>query len=161
MTPFEIKNLFYISGKPGLFRMKLKLRNGMIVFSGLVDEKDITIDLRKDSVSKIADTIIHKADGTSVQLEAVIERMYELKLEGTVFDGFDKLGDYAKVDVMEKVVPGYDPKKFKLSHMVKVVKWFIEFDKALTILNEGVTDPYDDLKNEEATTQEENEEETI
>lgn len=151
MEPFEIKDLLTVRGKPGLWRLVTLLKGRMARIKNLLDEKNCATVKASEVVAINSYTIFLK-DG-EISLEKAIDNILEMEEKGLVtreeISSYDKLSDYAKEDMMKKLVPNYDENKFKHYHLSKLTKWYIEIVKALDLLNEGIEDPYSKTNTEE------------
>lgn len=154
MEIFEIRDLLTIKGKSGLWRFKGKTAT-MVRIQNLLDEKQIFTVPIKDATRINSYKIF--LIGSEVSLESVLDSIIDMEDTGLItreeLDGFENLSPEAKVLMMKKVVPNYDPEQFKHYHLTKLIKWYKEIMKALDILNAGIVDPYtqteDETKNEE------------
>lgn len=148
MNSFEIKELWVINDYPGLWRLKGEAGR-MVVFYSLVDEaRCITVPGAKVK-GRIENFEVYTDKG-KVRLETVLETMMEIveKEQLTLPENFRKLSDVEKQQWMSKLVPGYSSEQFKLYHFDQILKWYKEIDKALTILDESIEDPYDENETE-------------
>lgn len=148
MEPFEIKNLFAITGHPGLWRMRRYIEKSFMGnFANLLDDfKTVTVKL--DKVSKL-DNIEVYTDGGKKKLEDVIGYIMEVAEKEPLPEDFSALSDSDRTLWMTKLVPGYDVSAFKPYHMDKILKWYKDIMAAIAILNEGLEDPEQAVLNEQ------------
>lgn len=133
---FEIKDLCDVKGKPGLYLVKGRTNAG-VVMRRLTDPKRTV--LVKSGIMPFKDVVIYRSADDPVSLESVLERMYELQEDGVEFPkNLAHLTDRwdGSHDLMEEVVPGYDPERFKPGHMDKILKWFTELCLALEMMDD-------------------------
>lgn len=142
MKEFEIKNLYAIHGKPGIYRYVGTVNKSNLLFSRLIDDKQKVLTSRNAGIVHFANVVVYTHDG-QMPLEQVFERLYELKESGNIPEDFDNLTDDARASFMELAVPKFDGGQFKAYHMTKILKWFSEISVALDMLNDGVFDPYE------------------
>lgn len=142
MESFEIKDLYSLQGKPGLYLFKGAVKGGH-VFTRLT-EPGKTIVFR-ENVTKISDVGVYVGTDKeeTVLLETVFERMYELTDKGIIIPDSlihinDRWNDVS--DFMEEIVPNYNKTEFKPYHMEKILKWYSEMVKALDMLTTEVVD---------------------
>lgn len=141
MESFEIKDLFAIHGKSGLFRFKARLKNGGNLFVRLIDEKQKVIMMSKDNgklmhFENIGVYIKDQED--PIKLESVLETLYEMSDKDIeIPSNLVTLGDrWETVETfMSEVIPNYDDTKFKPHHMDKILKWYHEFVTGLDMLD--------------------------
>lgn len=160
MEPFEIKDLFAINGRPGLFRYKGKLRNGNNLFARLINENEKVLLTAKDNgkIQHFANIGVYITDQEDpITLESVLETLYAMADDGTeipanlalVGDRWDTIEDF-----MSEVIPNYDATKFKPHHMDKILKWYHEFVKGLDLMDAAM-DAEDEIEIEIELTDEE------
>jgi hypothetical protein len=139
MESFEIKELYTLHGKPGLYKFVGQAKAGYL-FSRLTEPGKVV--LQDTGIGRLNDIRIYTTEG-EVSVESVIDRMYEIA------DGGIKIPDNLAVlsdrwesvsDFMQEMVPSYDSEQFKPYHMEKVLKWYHEISKALDMLDTDVLD---------------------
>lgn len=147
MEDFEIKQLVAINGMPGLYKIKssVNIKDSVLVErltqpgaltpvnykrNQITPLNSVVIYLKPDTVS--VDTL-GSSDKKTVPVERVIERLYELELEGEAIPPNMASVPIAE-DFMELVVPNYDNTVFKKYHMDKILKWYAEISVALEML---------------------------
>jgi len=144
MEPFQVKDLYSITGNPGLWRVRRYVeKSRMGNFANLVDEfKTVTVSI--DKVAKIDNIIIYTTDTNGVggqkKLEDVFGDIMTFEEKEKLPDNFSALSDVDKHLWMDKLVPGHDNSRFKPYHMDKIMKWYKELRAAIKILNEGIED---------------------
>ena len=115
----DFKEIFSVSGKPGLFKTIGQTKSGVIIES-LADGKRLQA-FASDKISSLGEISIFTS-GDDMPLREVFRLMQE------------KLGDQsapgAKVDdktlktFFESIVPDFDHDRFYISHMRKITAWY-------------------------------------
>ena len=117
----DLASILSVSGQHGLFRYVAQARGGVIV-EALSDKKRTMFDA-KNRISTMADIAIYTTE-EEMKLQDVFLKMKEVL--------GDKPAPSSKSDValikdlFAKAVPNYDPDRFYVSHMKKVVDWYNE-----------------------------------
>jgi len=115
----DLKNIYAISGYPGLYRHVSEGRNGIIVES-LTDKKRMTA-YTSMKVSSLGDIAIYANDG-EIPLKDVFKRLLEKESEGPVTDLKNTPEDLKKY--FAEVLPEYDREKVYISDMKKIISWY-------------------------------------
>lgn len=116
----DLKDYLAISGKPGLYKTVAQSKTGVIVES-LIDGKRLQA-FASDKISSLGEISIY-TDGDDMPVREVFRLMYEKKDEVKLPDL--KGGDKDIRTYFETVVPQFDRDRFYISHMRKVISWFI------------------------------------
>lgn len=114
-----MEDIINISGKPGLFKIISRTKNGLIAES-LVDKKRIPV-FATDSVSTFTDISIYTKED-SVPLKELFQKISKKESGGTAMDpnsDADALKKYFK-----EILPDYDEEQVYHSHIKKVLKWY-------------------------------------
>ncbi len=117
----DLSKILSISGQHGLFEYVAQARGGVIVET-LSDKKRTMFDA-KSRISSLADIAIYTTE-EELKLRDVFLKMKEVLGE--------EKAPTSKADVsaikalFAKAVPDYDPDRFYVSHMKKVVDWYNE-----------------------------------
>ncbi|MBO6159856.1 MAG: DUF5606 domain-containing protein [Bacteroidales bacterium] len=117
----DLARILSVSGQHGLFSYVAQARGGVIV-EALSDKKRTLFDA-KNRISTMADIAIYTTE-EEMKLQDVFLKMKEVL--------GDKPAPSSKSDValikdlFAKAVPNYDPDRFYVSHMKKVVDWYNE-----------------------------------
>jgi len=115
----SIQKILSISGKPGLYALKLQTRTGFVAES-LVDGKKITVGLRSN-VSLLSEISIYTYDG-EVRLSEVFTAIAKKEDNGPAIshkESSDKLTDYFR-----EVLPDFDEDRVYASDIKKILNWY-------------------------------------
>ena len=115
----SIQKILSISGKPGLYALKLQTRTGFVAES-LVDGKKITVGLRSN-VSLLSEISIYTYDG-EVRLSEVFTAIAKKEDNGPAIshkESNDKLTDYFR-----EVLPEFDEDRVYASDIKKILNWY-------------------------------------
>jgi hypothetical protein len=141
MEDFEIKQLVAINGMPGLYKIKspVKIKDSVLVERLTRPGDLVPVNYKKNQITPLNGVVIYLKPDTSgaerstIHVEHVIEKLYELELDGeTIPLNMDSVP--VSEDFMELVVPNYDDTMFKKYHMDKILKWYAEIANALRML---------------------------
>lgn len=137
----ELKEVFTIVGKPGLFRYVANAAHG-IVMESLLDGKRSRVDMSA-SVSTLAEIAIYTNEG-EYPLWKVLNAMRDYRDE--IYAIAKTTPKDTVVALFAKIVPQYDTDRVYESNMRKIFRWF-------TLLSEkGMTDfTVKDLKADDAS----------
>lgn len=115
----NLKDILFITGKPGLFKTVGQAKNGVIVES-ISDGKRFQV-FANDKVSSLEEiSIFTNAD--DMPLKEVIKRIFD-KENGAV--AADPKSDDKEVRAyFASVVPEYDPERVYVSHIRKILGWY-------------------------------------
>lgn len=149
IEPFTLRDLYTVSGQPGLWRIKNVLRMlGIAVMYKLTEPSKIT-RIKFGNLSQIDSTRvpvihverIHPIDGfvdpRMITLAIIFERMYDLSQHSTInFDPvqFDRLHTTDQHTIMLAVVPSADMRKFMPVQFSKILRWYADLELSLTML---------------------------
>ena len=128
MEALDFKNLFSIKGKPGVWKFKIRLVNGLIVFNSC--GSDAYTVVKDSSCTAIGDQVVHTNEG-NLPVERVIDWLFADSTNPDFVSDFDSLSPEEKKTFMEKYAPNYDSTRFKEQHMSRIFKWFKELHKFL------------------------------
>lgn len=115
----SIDKILAISGKPGLYQLKIQTRTGFVAES-LLDGKKITVGLRSN-VSLLSEISVYTYDG-EVRLGEVLRSIAEKENEGPAIshkEDNDKLQAYFK-----EVLPDFDEDRVYTSDIKKILNWY-------------------------------------
>ena len=115
----SIERILSISGKPGLYDLKLQTRTGFVAES-LIDGKKITVGMRSN-VSLLSEISIYTYN-EEVRLSEVFRRIAEKEDNGPAMshkEDNDKLAAYFR-----EVLPEYDEDRVYASDIKKVMNWY-------------------------------------
>lgn len=115
----SLENILSITGKPGLYQLKTKTRNGFVVES-LIDKKTSIIGINHN-VSILKDIAIYTYE-TEVPLKEVFQKIASKENEGPAIN--HKLSKNELQSYFNEVLPGYDEERVYASDIKKVVQWY-------------------------------------
>ncbi len=138
----DIGTLLTVKDKNKLYLI-VSQRKTLIVARNLASGN--THVFHKSICALVRDTFIYKTDGTKVTLEKVFDllsRYYEGKQVPTIeeLNSEEMEGDAKKKFMLalvpfKEIIPDHDPDKFMLTHMVKILKWFIHLEEILNTID--------------------------
>lgn len=114
-----IERILSISGKPGLYDLKLQTRTGFVAES-LIDGKKITVGMRSN-VSLLSEISIYTYN-EEVRLSEVFRKIAEKEDNGPALshkEDNDKLAAYFR-----EILPEYDEDRVYASDIKKVLNWY-------------------------------------
>jgi uncharacterized protein DUF6852/uncharacterized protein DUF5606 len=115
----SIERILSISGKPGLYDLKLQTRTGFVAES-LIDGKKITVGMRSN-VSLLSEISIYTYNA-EVRLSEVFRKIAEKEDNGPAMSHKE---DNAKLaDYFREVLPEYDEERVYASDIKKVLNWY-------------------------------------
>ena len=115
----SIERILAISGKPGLYALKLQTRTGFVAES-LLDGKRITVRLRSN-VSLLSEISIYTYEG-EVRLAEVFRAIAEKEDNGPALSHKE---DNAKLEsYFREVLPQFDEDRVYASDIKKVLNWY-------------------------------------
>lgn len=115
----NIEKILAISGKPGLYELKIQTRTGFVAES-LLDGKKITVNL-KASVSLLSEISIYTVEAEKPLAEILIAIAKKENNGPTISHKEDneKLTAFFK-----EIVPDYDEERVYASDIKKVINWY-------------------------------------
>lgn len=138
-----LEDIINISGKPGLFKIISRTKNGLIA-EALEDKKRIPV-FATDSVSAFTDISIYTEED-SVSLKELFQKISKKESGGVAID---PNSDAAKVKAyFKEVLPDYDEDQVYDSHIKKVLKWY-NLLQDLNLLEELLKDDEESKDGEE------------
>jgi hypothetical protein len=115
----DLKKIFAVSGKPGIFELKVQTRTGLIAES-LIDGKSTTIGIR-DNVSMLAEIAIY-TDEEEVKLYSVFSNIAKKENNGPAIS--HNVNQTELIAYFEEVLPNYDKERVYASNIKKVIHWY-------------------------------------
>lgn len=115
----SLQKVLAITGKPGLYELKVQTRTGFVAES-LLDGKKITVGLR-NNVSLLSEISIYTYEG-EVKLAEVFKAMAQ-KHEGQSAISHKEDGQVL-LNYFREVLPNFDEDRVYLSDIKKVVQWY-------------------------------------
>lgn len=115
----SVERILAISGKPGLYALKLQTRTGFVAES-LIDGKKITVGLRSN-VSLLSEISVYTYDG-EMRLSEVFRRIAEKEDNGAAISHKE---DNAKLEsYFREVLPEFDEDRVYASDIKKILNWY-------------------------------------
>ncbi len=115
----DLARILSVSGQHGLFLYIAAARNGAIA-ENLGTKKRVAFDM-KSRITTLADIAIFTSSG-EMKLQEVFGKLHEALGEE---DAPSSKSSKSEIKALfAKAVPDYDPDRFYLSHMKKVVDWY-------------------------------------
>lgn len=115
----SIDKILAISGKPGLYALKLQTRTGFVAES-LIDGKKITVGLRSN-VSLLSEISVYTYDG-EVRLAEVFRAIATKEDNGPAMSHKE---DNAKLEAyFREVLPEFDEERVYASDIKKILNWY-------------------------------------
>lgn len=115
----NVEKILAISGKPGLYELKIQTRSGFVAES-LLDGKKITVGMRSN-VSLLSEISIY----THSEEKPLVEIMRAIAVKENEGPAMSHKEDNAKlVAYFSEVVPDYDEDRVYPSDIKKVLNWY-------------------------------------
>jgi len=115
----SIEKILSISGKPGLYELKLQTRTGFVAES-LTDGKKVTVGLRSN-VSLLSEISVYTYDG-EVRLSEVFSAIAAKEDNGPSLSHKE---DNAKLEkYFREVLPAFDEDRVYASDIKKILNWY-------------------------------------
>jgi len=115
----SVEKILAISGKPGLYELKVQTRTGFVAES-LIDGKKITVGLRSN-VSLLSEISVYTYDG-EVRLAEVLRAIAEKEDNGPALSHKE---DNAKLEsYFREVLPEFDEDRVYASDIKKILNWY-------------------------------------
>ncbi|WP_177764621.1 DUF5606 domain-containing protein [Flavobacterium sp. I3-2] len=121
----SVEKVLAISGKPGLYELKIQTRSGFIAES-LVDGKKLTVGLRSN-VSLLSEISIYTQTG-EIKLFEIFGKIARKESNGPAIS--HKATDPELVAYFSEIVPDYDADRVYVSDIKKVFSWYNMMQKA-------------------------------
>lgn len=115
-----LKEILYVSGKPGLYKMVSQGKNLMVIES-LSDGKRIPV-FSSDKLVYLKDIAIFTENG-EIPLSEVFEKI-KVKENGAKCAVDAKSGNEKLVQYLEEILPDYDKNKVYPSDIRKLINWY-------------------------------------
>jgi len=115
----SVEKILAISGKPGLYELKVQTRTGFVAES-LIDGKKITVGLRSN-VSLLSEISVYTYDG-EIRLAEVLRAIAEKEDNGPALSHKE---DNAKLEsYFREVLPEFDEDRVYASDIKKILNWY-------------------------------------
>ena len=138
----NLEKILAISGKPGLYALKVQTRTGFVAES-FIDGKRITVGM-KSNVSLLSEISVYTYDAEKPLVEVMTAIAVKQNCEPTISDkeNNDVLENYFK-----EILPDYDQERVYASDIKKILKWYNMLQaKGLINLDEPVIEDAEELK---------------
>ena len=115
----NLEKILAISGKPGLYVLKVQTRTGFVAES-LLDGKKITVNL-KSNVSLLSEISIYTYEGEK-PLSEIMKKIADKESKGPALSHKE---DNAKLTAyFKEILPDYDEERVYPSDIKKVLNWY-------------------------------------
>lgn len=115
----NIEKILAISGKPGLYELKLQTRSGFMAES-LLDGKKITVGMRSD-VSLLSEISMYTYEGE----KPLVEIMRAIAVKENEGPAISHKEDNAKLlAYFSEILPNYDAERVYPSDIKKLLNWY-------------------------------------
>ncbi len=115
----SVDKILAISGKPGLYELKVQTRTGFVAES-LIDGKKMTVGMRSN-VSLLSEISVYTYDG-EVRLSEVLRAIAEKEDNGPALSHKE---DNAKLEAyFREVLPEFDEDRVYASDIKKILNWY-------------------------------------
>lgn len=115
----SFQKILAISGKPGLFELKIQTRTGFVAES-LLDGKKVTVGMRSN-VSLLSEISVYTNTG-EVKLHEVFKAIATKENDGQAIS--HKESDADLRNYFEEVLPDFDQDRVYTSDIKKIVNWY-------------------------------------
>jgi len=135
----NVDKILAISGKPGLFELKIQTRSGFVAES-MIDGKRITVGMRSN-VSLLSEISMY----THTQEKPLVEILRAIAVKENEGPAISHKEDNAKLlEYFKQIVPDYDEDRVYPSDIKKVLYWYNMLQaKGLVSKEEPKIDPSD------------------
>ncbi|HJR99793.1 MAG TPA: DUF5606 domain-containing protein [Flavobacterium sp.] len=132
----NLEKILAISGKPGLYVLKVQTRTGFVAES-LADGKKITVNL-KSNVSLLSEISVYTYEGEK-PLKEVISSIAAKENNGPAIS--HKEDQATLVTYFKEILPNYDEERVYLSDIKKILNWYNTLQaKGLLVAEEAVAE---------------------
>lgn len=115
----NLEKILAISGKPGLYVLKVQTRTGFVAES-LTDGKKITVNLRSN-VSLLSEISVYTYDGEK-PLKEVMNNIAEKENNGPAISHKEDMATQAAY--FKEILPNYDEERVYASDIKKILNWY-------------------------------------
>jgi hypothetical protein len=144
----NLEKILAISGKPGLYVLKVQTRTGFVAES-LTDGKKITVNL-KSNVSLLSEISIYTYEGE----KPLTEVMGRIAVKENKGEAISHKEDNAKLAAyFKEILPEYDEERVYPSDIKKIVNWY-NMLQAKGLVTDEASAPDATLTTEEVTVEE-------
>ena len=138
----NLEKILAISGKPGLYALKVQTRTGFVAES-FIDGKRITVGM-KSNVSLLSEISVYTYDAEKPLVDVMTAIAIKQNCEQSISDkeSNDVLETYFK-----EVLPDYDQERVYASDIKKILKWYNTLQtKGLITLEEPILEDAEAIK---------------
>ncbi len=138
----NLEKILAISGKPGLYALKVQTRTGFVAES-FIDGKRITVGM-KSNVSLLSEISVYTYDAEKPLVDVMHAIATKQNCEPTISDkeNNDVLENYFK-----EILPDYDQERVYASDIKKILKWYNMLQaKGLVNLDEPKVENAEEIK---------------
>ncbi|WP_294823676.1 DUF5606 domain-containing protein [uncultured Flavobacterium sp.] len=115
----SVEKILAISGKPGLYELKVQTRTGFVAES-LIDGKKMTVGMRSN-VSLLSEISVYTYDG-EIKLSEVFRSIAEKEDNGPALSHKE---DNARLEAyFREVLPEFDEDRVYASDIKKILNWY-------------------------------------
>jgi virulence-associated protein VapD len=138
----NVDKILAISGKPGLFELKIQTRSGFVAES-MIDGKRITVSMRSN-VSLLSEISMY----THTQEKPLVEILRAIAIKENEGPAISHKEDNAKLlAYFKQIVPDYDEERVYPSDIKKVLNWYNMLQaKGLVYIDEPKIENAESLK---------------
>jgi hypothetical protein len=115
----SLEKILSISGKPGLYVLKVQTRTGFVAES-LLDGKKVTVSL-KSNVSLLSEISIYTYEGEK-PLAEIIQNIAKKENKGQTIS--HKEDNATLLSYFREILPEYDEERVYASDVKKIVNWY-------------------------------------
>jgi hypothetical protein len=115
----SLEKILSISGKPGLYVLKVQTRTGFVAES-LMDGKKVTVSL-KSNVSLLSEISIYTYDAEK-PLSEIIQNIAKKENKGQTIS--HKEDNATLLNYFREILPDYDEERVYASDVKKIVNWY-------------------------------------
>lgn len=115
----SLQKILAISGKPGLFELKVQTRTGFVAES-LLDGKRITVGMRSN-VSLLSEIAVYTYD-EEIKLAEIFKAIATKENEGLTIS--NKEDNATLSSYFREVLPEYDEERVYVSDIKKILNWY-------------------------------------
>ncbi|MFV5695538.1 DUF5606 domain-containing protein [Flavobacterium sp. LB3P122] len=115
----NLEKILSISGKPGLYILRVQTRTGFVAES-LVDGKKITVNL-KSNVSLLSEISVYTYEGEK-PLAEIMQKIADKENKGTAIS--HKEDNATLTTYFKEILPDYDEERVYPSDIKKILNWY-------------------------------------
>ena len=143
----NLEKILAISGKPGLYELKIQTRTGFVAES-LIDGKKITVGM-KSNVSLLSEISVYTYTAEK-PLAAILRAIATKENEGPAIS--HKEDNSTLLEYFVQIVPDYDQDRVYPSDIKKILNWYNTLQaKGFIIKEEAVVENSEEIIDDKAT----------